>query len=158
VINVDNFKKIILFVVAAMLVLFVVITSNLFTGDNNAKLEKATAEKIEEFDRTNIPSKHNKYAIKSVNHEEMAMIYYNDYKNMIINYPDEAYDLIINIEDITKEEFNNYRDELIVNYHAYKYEKYSYYQDSSTNNFVYRIVNSNGDIFTFITEAVMCME
>lgn len=154
-INMDNFKTAILFVIAAIIVLFVFITTNLFKDDSSAKFEKATQEKIAEIDVTNEPTESNKYSLKSINREEMAMIYYNDFKNMIINFPDEAYQLIINTEDISEEEFNSYRGELLFNIYEYNYQKYSYYQDSSTNNFVYRVVNMKGETFTFHTDGVM---
>ena len=151
----DNFKKVILFVVASIIVLFVFITTNIFKDDSSAKFEKATKEKIAEIDVTNEPTESNKYSLKSVNREEMAMIYYNDFKNMIINFPDEAYQLIINTEDISEEEFNSYRGELLFNMYDYNYQKYSYYQDSSTKNYVYRVVNTIGETFTFHTDGVM---
>lgn len=154
-IKMDNFKTVILFVVASIIVLFVFITTNLFKDDRSAKFEKATKEKIEEIDVTNNPTDSNKYSLKSINREEMAIIYYNDFKNMIINFPDEAYQLIINNEDISEEEFNSYRDELLFDIYDYNYQKYSYYQDSSTNNYVYRVVNTKGETFTFHTNGVM---
>lgn len=151
----EKFRTVIIFVVAAIIILFVVISTNLFKDENNAKYEKATAEKIKEFDRTNEPTDYNMYSMKSVNHEEMAMNYFNDYKNMIVNYPEEAYKLVINIEEISKEEFNSYRDEILSDYYSYQYDKYSYYQDSTTNNYVYRVTNTKGETFTFKTISVM---
>lgn len=154
-IKMEKFRTIIIFAIAAIIILFVVISTNIFKDENDGKFEKATAEKIKEFDRTNNPTEYNMYSMKSVNHEEMAMNYFNDYKNMIVNYPDEAYELVINREEITEDKFYSYRSEVLSDYYSYQFEKYSYYQDSTTNNYVYRVTNTKGETFTFKTTSVM---
>lgn len=146
-----------LLVLAGVLIFLLIALSlnSIFKKDYSAEKEAALQEKIEEFDTTNDVTEENKYSVKSINHEEMARLYFNDYKNMIVNYPDEAYDIIINSDEISKEDFLEYRDQILSDYYNYNYASYSYYQELTTNCYVYRVTNNNGEIFTFKTQAVM---
>lgn len=149
-----------IFIIAAIIifVLYGFISEDAREITYKNKLEQQEKAYQEEFDITNEPSDYNRYSIKNVEHEEMAKIYYNDYKNMIINYQNEAYSLIINKEEISKEEFLNYRDQIIQDYYNYNYVTYSYYQEQTTGNYVYRVTNNKNETFTFKTHAVMNYE
>jgi len=150
----DNFKKVVIVIVIAVIVIYA-----LLTGDpSNAKKEAYKKAKIKEFDLTHEVNKINTYSVKSVNHEEMAKLYFNDYKNLILNYQDEAYELIINKVKFTKDDFLEYRNNLINNFYGYQYKSYSYYQESSTGSYVYRVINNKGETFTFKTYSVMNYE
>ena len=151
----NNIRTIFIITGIVILVIYAFVMSDFQQAAYKSKLEKATEEKINEFDITNELSKENKYSVKSVVPEEMAKMYYNDYKNMIINYPDEAYEIILNKEDFSEEDFQNYRNQLINDYYSNSYSTYSYYQEQTTNCYVYRVTNNKGETFTFKTYAVM---
>ena len=138
---------------AAILLLFGLLTYN----ENAAqeKREKIIKEKTEIVDTTNEPTIINTYSIKSVNQEEMAKLYYYDYKNLIVNFANEAYGLIQNSDEISKETFMEYRDKLMSDYYNYNFERFSYYQDTTTNGYVYRVITTQGETFSFKTSAVM---
>ena len=119
--------------------------------------EKANKDNIKQFDITNSPSSVNQYSLKDVETENMAKLYYNDYKNMIINYPDEAYE-IISDKEFSESEFRNYRDQLMNNYYSYEYKTYSYYIEPETNYEIYTIIDNEGTIFTIKVFSVMQYE
>lgn len=145
----------IVFVVTAIIIFVLFGFLSQTTPDTN--YEKATKDNTIQFDTTNEVTAVNKYVVKDIEAQEMAKIYYNDYKSMIINYPDEAYD-IITTEDITTEEFDNYRNELINNYYSYEYDKYSYYVEPTSNLEVYTVTDTNGIVFSFKIHSVMQYE
>jgi len=119
--------------------------------------EKANKDNIKQFDITNNANSVNQYSLKNIETENMAKLYYNDYKNMIINYPDEAYKIITD-KQLSKEEFLNYRDKLINNYYVYEYKTYSHYIEPETTNEVYTIIDNEGTIFTIKVFSVMQYE
>ncbi|MBQ7104821.1 MAG: hypothetical protein IJN90_03090 [Bacilli bacterium] len=145
----------ILFVIAGVAILLLF---GLFTYNENAsseKREKIIKEKTEAVDTTNEPSEVNIYSVKSVNQEEMAKLYYYDYKNLIVNFEDEAYAMIENSDVITKASFMDYRNQLMSDYYNYNFESFSYYKETTTNSYVYRVTTTQGEIFSFKTTAVM---
>ena len=154
----NNIKGIFILATIIILVLYGFISENAREITYKNKLEQQEKARQEEFDITHETTQYNQYSIKNIEHEEMAKIYYNDYKNMIINYQNEAYSLIINKEDISKEDFLNYRNQLLQDYYNYNYLTYSYYQEQTTGNFVYRVTNNKKETFTFKTHAVMNYE
>ena len=154
-IKMGKYRDLIIEGVVVFVILFALISNYFFGRDVKAEYEAKRQKKLDEFDITNELTDKNKYSVKSVNHEEMAKKYYIDYKNMIVNYPDEAYEIIENKNDITKEDFMRYREDLIVDYYNYGYESYSYFQETTTNNYVYMVINTKGETFTFKTHAVM---
>lgn len=136
-------------------IIFALVSNYLYSINVSQRREEERKQKIAEMNTTNKVNAINKYSLKKVNHEEMAMNYLNDYKNMIVNYPDEAYAIIENSDEISKEEFMAYRDEIIADYYGYSYDHYEYYQETTTNSFVYRVTNNHDQTFTFKTIAVM---
>ena len=111
-----------------------------------------TAEELEQFN--NIPSKSsiNSYEVKDIPDKELAAIYYNHYKNLVVNNPTEAYKIISNKQDVSQELFNSFRTNLVNNYYSSSVKTYKIAtgNDSST----YRIVNTEDQIFTFYVKAV----
>ncbi len=153
----DNRKEVIISFVLIFLVIFSLISHYLFHSDDKLKRKK---EMIAEFDRTNAVSEVNKYSLKDIDKETMAILYLNDYLDMIVNYPDEAYSLISNPDVISKSDFLDYSKVLANNSDNdyYNLQNYSYYQENSTHNFVYRVSNKKDQVFTFRVHAVMDYE
>lgn len=144
-----------IFIATAFIILIVFLLFS--NSDSNNNYEEATPEKIKQFETTNSVTEINKYSLKNINNEEIARLYYNDYKNMIVNYPDEAYEKIIN-KDITKDEFLNFREKLMKNYYKYNYKSYSYYVDQRNNCYVYNVTDTNNHNFNFKIYSVMQYE
>lgn len=140
-----NLKTILLIVFFAILLILTI-----FIDDNNnsKNYEVATKDKIDAFNTTDQANEINRYSLKNIELSELAKLYYNDYKTMIVNYPDEAYEILIN-KNITKDEFLNFREKIINNYYNYNYVKYSSYQDQENDCYVYRVIDSQNKIFTF---------
>ena len=108
----ENNKIRIVFMVTAVII-FVAFGIFTYNSNNvNKNLEAVTSENVKAFDLTNELSETNKYAIKNVSGEEIATMYYNDYKSMIVNFPDEAYEMLYN-DNVSKDEFLNLREKLL---------------------------------------------
>ena len=144
----------VVFIATAFIIMFVFV---LFQNDNNNNYEVATPDNIKQFDTTNVMTENNKYQLKNLSKEEIARLYYNDYKNMIVNYADEAYEKILN-KNIAKDEFLGFREKLMNNYYNYNYKSYSYYIDQEKNCYVYNITDSMNHNFTFEIYSVMQYE
>ena len=122
----ENNKIRIVFMVTAVII-FVAFGIFTYNSNNvNKNLEAVTSENVKAFDLTNELSETNKYAIKNVSGEEIATMYYNDYKSMIVNFPDEAYEMLYN-DNVSKDEFLNLREKLLKDYYSYSYKSYSSY-------------------------------
>ena len=144
----------VIFIAAACVI---IIVFSIFTKTDNNKYEEATVDKIKQFDTTNDMTEINKYSLKNISTEEIARLYYNDYKAMIVNYSDEAFEKILN-KNISKDEFLGFREKIMNNYYKYNYKSYSYYLDQENDCYVYNITDSMNNNFTFKIYSVMQYE
>ena len=146
-------------IVATVVVIISLIAFAFFSynTNNNKNYEEATKEKIEAFNVTNEVNVDNKYSLKNIEDKEIASLYYNDYKNMIVNFPDEAYEMLTN-KNISKDEFLNLREKIIKNYYSYSYNNHTSYEDTKNNCMVYRVADNQGKVFVFRVYATMQYE
>ena len=152
-----NNKIRIVFMVTAVII-FVVFGIFTYNSNNvNKNLEAVTSENVKAFDLTNELSETNKYAIKNISGEEIATMYYNDYKSMIVNFPDEAYEMLYN-DNVSKDEFLNLREKLLKDYYSYSYKSYSSYEDKKNKCMIYKVADNKGKVFVFRVYAVMQYE
>ena len=152
-----NNKIRIVFMVTAVII-FVAFGIFTYNSNNvNKNLEAVTSENVKAFDLTNELSETNKYAIKNISGEEIATMYYNDYKSMIVNFPDEAYEMLYN-DNVSKDEFLNLREKLLKDYYSYSYKSYSSYEDTKNKCMIYKVADTKGKVFVFRVYAVMQYE
>ncbi len=153
----ENNKIRIVFMVTAVII-FVAFGVFTYTSNNiNRNLEEVTKENVKAFDITNSLTETNKYAIKNVSGEEIATMYYNDYKSMIVNFPDEAYEMLYN-NNVSKDEFLNLREKLLKDYYSYSYKSYSSYKDTKNKCTVFKVADTKGKVFVFRVYATMQYE
>ena len=130
--------KTIVFIVFVILIIFF-ITKNVEVINENERL-LPTEEELNEFINVNTKNEVNNYELKDIGTDEMAVIYYTDFKNEVINYSEEMYERIINKDIITEEVFNSFRTTLIENDYNNHLESYTRkYRDGRE---VYSIVNN----------------
>ena len=137
----------ILFVLAIGFLIF----SNM-RGIEEADRNLPSNEELSEF--SNVPSKSsaNTYEVKDILNKELANIYYNHFKNLVVNNSEEAYSRVRNKDEVSLEDFNNFRNDLINNYYTNKVGDYR------ITDSLYRITNSNNQIITFYVDAVFKYE
>ncbi|HIS37920.1 MAG TPA: hypothetical protein IAB45_00215 [Candidatus Onthousia faecavium] len=143
--------KTIVFIIFVVLIIFF-ITKNVTVINEEMRL-LPSEEELEEFINVNTKNEINNYENKDIGTDEMAVIYYTDFKNEVINYSDEMYSRIINKDDITEEVFNNYRSSLLEN-------RYNNYLESYTRKYrdgreVYSIVNNYGETINVYINGVL---
>ena len=142
--------KIIVFIIFVSLLLFLIFRNIGNVEDANRSLP--SEEELREFN--NVPSKNsaNSYEVKDIPDRELATIYYNHFKNLVVNNEEEAYARIRNKDDVSREDFEEFRADLINNYYSNKVS--SYRITNSDGSSIYRIVNSNEETITFYVDAV----
>ena len=143
--------KTIVFIIFVVLIIFF-ITKNVTVINEEMRL-LPSEEELEEFINVNTKNEINNYENKDIGTDEMAVIYYTDFKNEVINYSDEMYSRIINKDEITEEVFNNYRSSLLEN-------RYNNYLESYTRKYrdgreVYSIVNNYGETINVYINGVL---
>lgn len=126
-------------------------------GNKSDGYVEATKENIEEFNVTNERSKINTISFQNMESSDIAKKYYNDYKFMMINYPDESF-AMISKNSMTKDKYLNFREKVINNYYDYNFRSYTSYEDRENGCYVYRITDSKENVFTFKVYAVMQYE
>lgn len=136
--------KIIIFLAFISLALFLIFR-NINNASNDMR-ELPTEEELNEFISVISNSDINTYEVKDISNEQIATIYYNDFKNEVINNSEEIYQKIRNKNTITEDVFNSFRNDLINNYYNNKIVDYSI-SDST-----YTIINSNNQRITFYIE------
>ena len=143
--------KTIVFIIFVVLIIFF-ITKNVTVINEEMRL-LPSEEELEEFINVNTKNEINNYENKDIGTDEMAVIYYTDFKNEVINYSDEMYSRIINKDDITEEVFNNYRSSLLEN----RYNNYleSYTRKHRDGREVYSIVNNYGETINVYINGVL---
>lgn len=131
-------------VVFAFLFLFLIFRNITHVSDEERELP--SEEELNEF--TSIISKNevNTYEVKDISDEQLATIYYTDFKNEVVNNPTEVYQNIRNKDEITEDVFNNFRNELINNYYASKVTSYN------MNGSTYKIINNNNQTIIFYVD------
>lgn len=131
-------------VVFAFLFLFLIFRNITHVSDEERELP--SEEELNEF--TSIISKNevNTYEVKDISDEQLATIYYTDFKNEVVNNPTEVYQNIRNKDEITEDVFNNFRNELINNYYASKVTSYN------INGSTYKIINNNNQTIIFYVD------
>lgn len=146
---VKNFK-IIIFIIFIALIIFLIF-SNM---DRVIEAERIipSNEEINEFSNVQIKNSANTYEVKSIPDKELATIYYNHYKDLLVNDSEEAYNRIRNKNMISEEEFNEFRNNIINNYYGSKVEEYQI-MDS-----IYRITTNSKDTIVFYVDAVFQYE
>ena len=148
--EVETFKTIVFIIFVVLIIFF--ITKNVTVINEEMRL-LPSEEELEEFINVNTKNEINNYENKDIGTDEMAVIYYTDFKNEVINYSDEMYSRIINKDDITEEVFNNYRSSLLEN-------RYNNYLESYTRKYrdgreVYSIVNNYGETINVYINGVL---
>ena len=138
--------KIIVFVVFVILVLFFVFSNMIEVRDENRNLP--SNEDLDEFNNVQTKNDANTYEVKDVPNKELATIYYNHFKDLVVNNSEEAYKRIRNKDVVTLDDFNSFRNNLINNY--YNNKVIDYRISGST----YIITNSDNQTITFYVDAV----
>lgn len=142
--------KIVIFIVFVLLIIFLVF-SNIRLGQETAR-NLPSEEELDEFNNVQSKNEANGYEVKDVPNKELATIYYNHFKNLVVNNSEEAYSNIRNKDIVSLEEFNTFRNNLINNYYSSKVADYKI--GSST----YTITNSDGITIVFYVDAVFKYE
>ncbi len=136
--------KIIVVVVFAFLFLFLIFRNITHVSDEVRELP--SEEELNEFTSINSKSDVNTYGVKDISNEQLATIYYTDFKNEVVNNSSDVYQKIRNKDEITEEIFNSFRDNLINNYYASKVIDYN------INGSTYRITNSDNQTIIFYVD------
>lgn len=136
--------KIIVVVVFAFLFLFLIFRNITHVSDEVRELP--SEEELNEFTSINSKSDVNTYGVKDISNEQLATIYYTDFKNEVVNNSSDVYQKIRNKDEITEEVFNSFRDNLINNYYASKVIDYN------INGSTYRITNSDNQTIIFYVD------
>lgn len=146
---VKNFKIIIIIIFIALIIFL--IFSNM---DRVIEAERnmPSNEEINEFSNIQAKNAANTYEVKSIPDKELATIYYNHYKDLLVNDSEEAYNRIRNKNMISEKEFNEFRDNIINNYYGNKVSEYQIIGST------YRIITNNKDTLVFYVDAVFKYE
>ena len=142
--------KIIVLVLFVILVLFFIFSNMIGARDANRNLP--SNEELDEFNNVQTKNDANTYEVKDVPNKELATIYYNHFKDLVVNNSEEAYKKIRNKDVVTLDDFNNFRNNLINNY--YNNKVIDYRISGST----YIITNSDNQTITFYVDAVFKYE
>ena len=101
---------------------------------NDVERELPSNEELNEFNNVQSKSNANSYEVKDIPDKELATIYYNHFKNLVVNNSSEAYNRVRN------KEVNDYYNNKVASYRI------------SDNT--YKIVNSNNQTIIFYVDAV----
>lgn len=138
--------KIIVFIIFAALLAFLIF--NNIRGVDEAQRELPSDEELNEFNNVGTKSSANSYEVKSISDREIATIYYNHFKDLVVNNSSDAYNRIRNKDNVPMEKLELFRDSIINDYYGNKVESYRISDDT------YRIVNSNNQTIVFYVDAV----
>lgn len=147
----NNILKIIIIIIFVALLFLVIFQST--EKVTEAKKKEATIEELQEFTSIDEKNEINTYELKDISEKQMSTIYYNDLKNLIINYPEDAYDMLINKNEINKTAYDNFRINLINNYYNNKIINYKEYTKDGKK--VYEIENNYNQKIYFYIDSVM---
>ena len=142
--------KIIIFIIFVSLILFLIFSN--MQGVEEAERNIPSEEERNQFSNVQSKSDANTYEVKDIPNKELATIYYNHFKDLVVNNSEEAYRRIRNKDAISEEDFNTFRNNLLSNYYSNKVADYR------ISGSTYRITNSDGDTITFYVDAVLDYE
>ena len=146
---VRNFK-IVIFIIFVSLIIFLIFSN--IRSVEEAERSIPSNEEMEKFSNIQTKSDANTYEVKDIPNKELATIYYNHFKNLVVNNSDEAYSSVRNKTGVSVEDFNKFRNDLVSNYYSSKVANYR------ISGSTYTITNSDGDIITFYVDAVFKYE
>ena len=142
--------KIVIFIIFVSLILFLIFSN--MRGVEEAERNIPSEEERNQFSNVQSKSDANTYEVKDIHNKELATIYYNHFKDLVVNNSEEAYRRIRNKDAISEEDFNIFRNNLLNNYYSNKVADYR------ISGSTYRITNSEGDTITFYVDAVLDYE
>lgn len=142
--------KIVIFIIFASLILFLIFSN--MRGVEEAERNIPSNEERNQFSNVQSKSDANTYEVKDIPNKELATIYYNHFKDLVVNNSQEAYRRIRNKDIVSLDEFNAFRNNLLSNYYSNKVADYR------ISGSTYRITNSDGDTITFYVDAVLDYE
>ena len=142
--------KIVIFIIFVSLILFLIFSN--MQGVEEAERNIPSEEERNQFSNVQSKSDANTYEVKDIPNKELATIYYNHFKDLVVNNSEEAYRRIRNKDAISEEDFNIFRNNLLNNYYSNKVANYR------ISGSTYRITNSDGDTITFYVDAVLDYE
>ncbi len=142
--------KIVIFIIFVSLILFLIFSN--MRGVEEAERNIPSEEERNQFSNVQSKSDANTYEVKDIPNKELATIYYNHFKDLVVNNSEEAYRRIRNKDAISEEDFNIFRNNLLSNYYSNKVADYR------ISGSTYRITNSEGDTITFYVDAVLDYE
>lgn len=154
----DNSKikvfKFIIFFIFVSLFCFLIFSNLNFIDDTERNIP--SSKELSEFSNISSKSSVNSYNVKDIPDKELATIYYNHFKKLIINNPDEAYNKVRNKKDVTGYSFDNFRTNLENNYYSNKVKEYKIWKNKDKS--IYKIVNTDNQVITFYVDAVLKYE
>lgn len=142
--------KIVIFIIFVSLILFLIFSN--MRGVEEAERNIPSNEERNQFSNVQSKSDANTYEVKDIPNKELATIYYNHFKDLVVNNSQEAYRRIRNKDIVSLDEFNAFRNNLLSNYYSNKVADYR------ISGSTYRITNSDGDTITFYVDAVLDYE
>ena len=151
-----KFFKIFIFLLFSISLIFIIFR-NLGIAED-AKTSEPTEEEIKELFSIQFKNAANTYENKDVDEENLITMYYVNFKNEIINSESDAYSKIRNKDEITKEIFNNFRNELINNYYINTVSSYEIRKEKGkdvyyiTNNYNQTIILYINSVFNYEIE------
>lgn len=142
--------KIIVFIIFISLIIFLIFYN--IRGIEEAERNLPNNDELREFSNVQSKSEANSYEVKDIPDKELATIYYNHFKNLVVNDSAEAYKRIRNKDEVSEDAFNTFRNDLINNYYTNKVGDYR------ITDSLYRITNSNNQVINFYVDAVFKYE
>ena len=146
--------KIVVFIILAILLLFLIFRN--ISGVEEANRNLPSEEELSEFNNVSSKSSDNSYEVKDIPNKELATIYYNHFKNLVVNDLEGAYKRVRNKDAVLLEDFEMFRADLINNYYSNKVVSYEI--RNGDNSSIYTIVNSNNQTIIFYVDAVFKYE
>ena len=114
--------KIVVFIILAILLLFLIFRN--ISGVEEANRNLPSEEELSEFNNVSSKSSDNSYEVKDIPNKELATIYYNHFKNLVVNDLEGAYKRVRNKDAVLLEDFQMFRADLINNYYSNKIRNY----------------------------------
>ena len=142
--------KIIVFIIFISLIIFLIFYN--IRGIEEAERNLPNNDELREFSNVQSKSEANSYEVKDIPDKELATIYYNHFKNLVVNDSAEAYKRIRNKDEVSEDAFNTFINDLINNYYTNKVVDYR------ITDSLYRITNSNNQVINFYVDAVFKYE
>lgn len=146
--------KIIIFIIFVLLIAFLIFRN--IRGVEEASRNLPSNEQLEEFSNVSPKSSVNSYEVKDIPDRELATIYYNHFKDLIINNEEEAYKRLRSKDDTTLAKYEELKSSINSNYYGNKVESYRISKNSE--KYIYRIVNSDKKTIIFYVDAVFKYE